>query len=170
MTVSDLIARLPAYPSNARVTLLDPDKRWLLPIEITRLSADGSNREADFIAITADSASDEIEGLANRRPWAITSLYPLVGTPIAANLNPLETCQLGLGAPVIAEKLESQMASYWCYLLEGKHIKENATLDCENDADAFFKAGEMLKKRPRFSSAEVWRQGRFVQKLVREAP
>ena len=62
------------------------------------------------------------------------------------------------------------MTSYWCYLLEGKHIKENATLDCENDADAFFKAGEMLKKRPRFSSAEVWRQGRFVQKLVREAP
>jgi hypothetical protein len=66
MTVSDLIAKLSTYPANARVTLLDPDKGWLLPIEIARLPADGWNREVDFIAITADATSDEIEGLAER--------------------------------------------------------------------------------------------------------
>jgi hypothetical protein len=47
------------------VTLLDPDKRWLLPIEIKYLLAQGSDREVDFIAITADIANDEIEGVAN---------------------------------------------------------------------------------------------------------
>jgi hypothetical protein len=67
VTVSDLIAKLSSYPANARVTLLDPDKRWLLPIEITHLSADGSNCGVDFIALTADSTSDEIEGIANSR-------------------------------------------------------------------------------------------------------
>ena len=77
MTVADLIAKLSCYPADARVTLLCPDKQWLLPIELTHLSADGSNREVDFIAITADSVSDEIEGLANGRPWAITSLPPM---------------------------------------------------------------------------------------------
>ena len=76
MTVSDLIAKLSRYPADARVTLLCPDKQWLLPIEITHLSADGSNREVDFIAITADSTNDEIEGLASGRPWGITSLHP----------------------------------------------------------------------------------------------
>ncbi|HEV8390337.1 MAG TPA: hypothetical protein VGQ35_10865 [Dongiaceae bacterium] len=65
MTVSDLIARLSCYPADARVTLLDPDKGWLLPIEVTRVMADGSSREVDFVAITADSESDEIEGIAN---------------------------------------------------------------------------------------------------------
>ena len=64
MTIADLIAKLSRYPASARVTLLDPGRRWLLPIEITALSADGMSREVDFIAITADSASDEIEGLA----------------------------------------------------------------------------------------------------------
>jgi hypothetical protein len=67
MTVSELISMLSAYPADTRVTLLDPDRRWLLPIEITELSADGMGREVDFIAITSDSASDEIEGLAARR-------------------------------------------------------------------------------------------------------
>jgi hypothetical protein len=47
-----------------------------VPIEITHLSADGSNREVDFIAITADSASDEIEGLADGRPWPRASPHP----------------------------------------------------------------------------------------------
>ena len=69
MTVSDLIAKLSSYPADARVTLVDPEKGWLLPIEITHLSADGYNREVDFIAITADSASDEIEGLVNCGHW-----------------------------------------------------------------------------------------------------
>lgn len=64
MTVSELITRLSGYPADARVTLLDPERHWLLPIEITELSADGSSREVDFIAITADIASDEIEGIA----------------------------------------------------------------------------------------------------------
>ena len=65
MTIADLIAKLSRYPASARVTLLDPSRRWLMPIEITALlSADGMSREVDFIAITADSASDEIEGLA----------------------------------------------------------------------------------------------------------
>jgi hypothetical protein len=64
MTVSELIKRLSSYPANARVTLLDPERHWLLPIEITELAADGSSREVDFIAITADDASDEIEGIA----------------------------------------------------------------------------------------------------------
>jgi hypothetical protein len=78
MTVSDLIAKLSSYPADARVTLLYPDKQWLLPIENTHLSADGSNREVDFIAITADSASDEIEGLANCRSAAVASPAPVV--------------------------------------------------------------------------------------------
>jgi hypothetical protein len=64
MTVSELITRLSGYPADARVTLLDPERRWLLPIEITELSADGTSREVNFVAITADGASDEIEGLA----------------------------------------------------------------------------------------------------------
>ena len=64
MTIADLIAKLSRYPASARVTLLDPSRRWLMPIEMTALSADGMSREVDFIAITADSASDEIEGLA----------------------------------------------------------------------------------------------------------
>ncbi|HET6158343.1 MAG TPA: hypothetical protein VFE34_08370 [Dongiaceae bacterium] len=67
MTVFDLISKLSSYPADARVTLLYPDKRWLLPIEITHLSADRTNCGMDFIAITADGASDEIEGMANRR-------------------------------------------------------------------------------------------------------
>ena len=66
MTVSDLISKLSAYPGDARVTLFDPDKGWLLPIEIMHVAADGSNGRVDFIAITANSASDEIEGLAQR--------------------------------------------------------------------------------------------------------
>ena len=65
MTVSDLIAKLSSYPADARVTLLDLDKRWLLPITITHLSADESSCGVDFIAIAADSMSDEIEGIAN---------------------------------------------------------------------------------------------------------
>jgi len=65
MTVSDLVAKLSAYPADVRVTLLDPEKRWLLPIEITHLSAEDSSCGVDFIAITADPASDEIEGMAN---------------------------------------------------------------------------------------------------------
>jgi hypothetical protein len=65
MTVSDLIANLSSYPADPRLTLLDPDTRWLLPIEIAHSSAGGSSREVDFIAITADSASDEIEGMAD---------------------------------------------------------------------------------------------------------
>ena len=67
MTITDLIVKLSRYPASARVTLLDLSRRWLMPIEITALSADGMSREVDFIAITADSASDEIEGLAPRR-------------------------------------------------------------------------------------------------------
>ena len=63
MTVAELIAKLSGYPGDARVTLLDPDKGWLLPIEIAALPADGCRREVDFIAITTDSTSDEIEGL-----------------------------------------------------------------------------------------------------------
>jgi hypothetical protein len=47
------------------VTLLDPDKRWLLPIEIKYLPAQGTARAADFLVITADNANDEIEGVAN---------------------------------------------------------------------------------------------------------
>jgi hypothetical protein len=64
MTVSELITRLSCYPADARTTLLDPEKRWLLPIEITEISADGLDREVEFIAITADGGSDEIEGIA----------------------------------------------------------------------------------------------------------
>jgi hypothetical protein len=55
MTVSELISKLSFYPPETRVTLLDPDTRWLLPIEIKDLPAQGSNREVDFIAITADT-------------------------------------------------------------------------------------------------------------------
>lgn len=48
------------------MTLLDPDKRWLLPIGITHLSADASNCGVEFIAIAGrHSMSDEIEGIAN---------------------------------------------------------------------------------------------------------
>jgi hypothetical protein len=69
MTVSELISMLSAYPADTRVTLLDPDRRWLLPIEVMHLPADGSAREVDFIAITADSASDEIEGIVDGPRW-----------------------------------------------------------------------------------------------------
>jgi hypothetical protein len=76
MTVADLIAKLSSYPASARVTLLDPDTGWLRPIDITQLSADGSSCGVDLIAITTDSASDEIEGVANYRPWPSASQYP----------------------------------------------------------------------------------------------
>jgi hypothetical protein len=65
MTVSDLIAKLSSYPAGARVTLLDPDNGWLLPIAFKRSLADGSTREVDFVVITADSATDESEGMAD---------------------------------------------------------------------------------------------------------
>jgi hypothetical protein len=67
MTVSELIAKLSAYPGDARVTLLDLDKRWLLPIKISRVAADASGCGIDFIAIIADGASDEIEGMVDAR-------------------------------------------------------------------------------------------------------
>jgi hypothetical protein len=73
MTVSELISMLSAYPADTRVTLLDPNRRWLLPIEIMALSADEMSGEADFIAITSDSASDEIEGLAPREKDSVRS-------------------------------------------------------------------------------------------------
>ena len=65
MTVSNLIEKLSHYPAYTRVTLLDPDKGWLLPIEIAYLAADDCHCEVDFVAITADNASDEIEGLVH---------------------------------------------------------------------------------------------------------
>jgi len=65
MTVSDLTAKLSTYLAGARVTLLDHDKGWLRPIEIRQLAADGSSREVDFVAITSDRLSDEIEGMAD---------------------------------------------------------------------------------------------------------
>jgi hypothetical protein len=65
VTVADLIAKLSVYPADSRVTLLDPQRRWLLPIQITRLSAvTDAKRVVDFIAITAEGTSDEIEGIA----------------------------------------------------------------------------------------------------------
>jgi hypothetical protein len=79
MTISELIAVLSTYPADARVTLLDPDKRWLLPIEIVRLPADGCGRDVDFIAITADGTSDEIEGLVNRPRWLGATPHPRAG-------------------------------------------------------------------------------------------
>ena len=57
------------------MTLLDPNKRWLLPIEITYLPAQGSDREADFVAVTADNANDEIEGVANDHKGLVVSLH-----------------------------------------------------------------------------------------------
>jgi len=66
MTVRDLMEQLSAYPDDVRVTLLNPDNGWLLPIEIRRLPASGCTRNVEFIAITTDPASDEIEGL-----WAM---------------------------------------------------------------------------------------------------
>jgi hypothetical protein len=65
MVVSDLIAKLSTFPADARVTLLDPDNGWLLPIEIRQLVADGSSRGVDFVAITSDCLNDEIEGMAD---------------------------------------------------------------------------------------------------------
>ena len=76
MTIDDLIVKLPRYPASARVTLLDLSRRWLMPIEITALSADGMSREVDFIAITADSASDETEGLAPQEEKNLKSSAP----------------------------------------------------------------------------------------------
>ena len=66
MTISDLITRLSSYPADARVTLLDPERRWLLPIEIKPMTADQSNCGVDLIALTAPDG-DEIEGVAVRR-------------------------------------------------------------------------------------------------------
>jgi hypothetical protein len=79
MTIAQLIAKLSRYPASARVTLLDPNKPLLLPIEITLLPAEGSAREVDFIAITADGASDEIEGVVNGPRWLEASSHPPAG-------------------------------------------------------------------------------------------
>lgn len=66
MTVADLIATLSAYPSDARVALLDQERRWLLPIQVMQVSATTDvSRELSFVAITADRASDELEGIAH---------------------------------------------------------------------------------------------------------
>jgi len=35
MTIAELISMLSTYPADTRVTLLDPDRRWLLPIDQT---------------------------------------------------------------------------------------------------------------------------------------
>jgi len=67
MTISDLISKLSNYPPDLRVALMDQDKGWLLPIEITRLPADCSTCGVDVLAITADRESDEIEGLFDHR-------------------------------------------------------------------------------------------------------
>jgi len=66
MTVSDLIAKLSAFPADVRVVLLDQDKGWLLPIEIVHLSSDSSTCGVALLTIT-DRASDEIEGLTSHR-------------------------------------------------------------------------------------------------------
>ena len=79
MTIADLIAKLSCYPASARVTLLDPDKGWLLPIEIMHLPAEGSARDVDFITITADNASDEIEGVINGPRWLQAPPHPTAG-------------------------------------------------------------------------------------------
>ena len=79
MTVSELISMLSTYPADTRVALLHPDRQWLLPIEITALSADGMSREVDFIAITSDSASDEIEGVVSGPRWLEAPPNPLAG-------------------------------------------------------------------------------------------
>jgi len=64
MTVSELILMLSSYPPETRVTLLDPERRWLLPIELKTLSADQSSCGVDFVAIASADDCDEIEGLA----------------------------------------------------------------------------------------------------------
>ena len=66
MTVSELIKRLSTYPADARVTLLDAERHWLLPIEIKPMMADPSNCGVNLIAIAACD-TDEIEGLVIRR-------------------------------------------------------------------------------------------------------
>jgi hypothetical protein len=68
MTISDLIAQLSSYPLDARVTLLDSNRRWLLPIEINTISANCSSCGVDLVVITTDYDSDEIEGLAIQPP------------------------------------------------------------------------------------------------------
>ena len=68
MTVCELISILTTYPADRRVTLLDPDRRWLLPIEIRTLPADRSSCGVDFVAITSAEDCDEIEGLATGLP------------------------------------------------------------------------------------------------------
>jgi hypothetical protein len=65
------------------------------------LSADGSNREVDFIAITADSASDEIEGLANGRPWLRASPAP------AAPMRPTKDALPGTPARQATDNVEN---------------------------------------------------------------
>jgi hypothetical protein len=37
MTIADLLAKLAVYPADARVTLLDPDRGWMLPIHVVHL-------------------------------------------------------------------------------------------------------------------------------------
>jgi hypothetical protein len=88
MTVCELVSMLSAYPAETRVTLLDPDKLWLLPIEITYLPAQGSAREVDFVAITADRASDEIEGLVSRGSSLVPS--PPIGRTAVTPTHPAD--------------------------------------------------------------------------------
>jgi hypothetical protein len=66
VTVSELINHLSSYPADARVTLLDAERQWLLPIEIKPMKAEQSNCGVDLVAIMAPD-TDEIEGLVVRR-------------------------------------------------------------------------------------------------------
>ena len=61
--LSELISALSNYPDDARVTLLDPDKRWLLPIEVKTLPAAYSSCGVEFVAITSADDCDEIESI-----------------------------------------------------------------------------------------------------------
>ena len=62
MIISELITHLSSYPADARVTLLDAERHWLLPIEIKPMKAEQTNCGVDLVAITAPD-TDEIEGL-----------------------------------------------------------------------------------------------------------
>jgi hypothetical protein len=76
MTISDLITQLSAYPADARVTLLDADRRWLLPIQVKSLPAYQSSCGTDFVAITSADDCDEIEGLVIQLPRIGAATHP----------------------------------------------------------------------------------------------
>lgn len=61
MTVARLIELLRNYPPDMRVTLLDPDTDYLLPIHVVKIPASIDTNGVEFVTITG-VYQDTLEG------------------------------------------------------------------------------------------------------------